>query len=905
MVDLPDAAATPSQLLSWARLAAVRRTLEWVRSDAERLPRAPYIGANCARLLRQAGQLDPARQPPVELVQVLDALDALAEPDARLQAVDRACRLLDEVLPLTEAGATVLPVDAQATLVLPEQQRDLRRAPRPAGDAAPAARGPAPAATGGPAPASTGTPPPAEAPPAAAPEPTLEELLEALSRPAPAASPRAAPVEEEPPPRLPFHHEERGRLPLSALPGAAPEVIERLAEQGIETVADLLRRPPGAVDRKPMLRSAVDLPEGEVLVRGVVRTRCSRLAPGLTRREVVIDSRDGFHVVARWMGARPRGFESWAPGAEVALVGAVLADEAEGAWPTPRLVIYEAEPVGLDGRGSGWMSCYDLDGVDDRTARELVAHCIELVLGTVKDTLPPQIVERHRLLPIDEALRDSHFPANNAGRGRTRLAFEELLLLQLGVALQQGRGKQPRGVPHRALHGYLGQLELQHGIRLDDGQERAFSDIRRDLARQAPMTRLLQGDVGAGKGLIALLTAVVVAENRTQVAMVCPDAHSAERRFVFAEGLLRSLGISTLLVTGQPGHAQLDAIRRGEALIVFGTTSLLGPKLDWRKLGLVVVEERDRYGTVRPGDLPNRSQRPDLLVLTAAPIPTSLAFSVFGEFDLSLVPRTSPSRAVPRVLPATDRNQAYELVREQVAKGHQAYVVFPVSDGRDLLGPDDARRFADALQAEVLPDARFAIYSTAMSREERFRVFDDFRHHRLDVLVSTTFIEDAPAVENATIVVVEHADKHDLIRLYRLRGLLQHGTCCFVQGDPPSEQGARLVQLASEEADGYRLAEIDLQVRGVEVLLGERATEAPELDWADPPEDRALLLRARSEAFELVKADPELRRSRSLARAVSDRWGDWLGDGGPAADEAPDPSRGGRARGRRRRRRKR
>lgn len=945
----------------WGRLAAVRRTVEWVSLTPQRGLRAPFVGANCVRLIDQALALlgEDAQVPEA----VARARVALAEldglpPDAREAALDQARAALDEVLPIEQAGATLLPIEVRARLVVPRRRRGGRGDTGPgaqrggsgeggedaasdeagsdeaAADEAAADEGSgASAVAAHDGAAELDLAPDADAPATDAPattasragdgtrnerarrgprpreEASLEELFEQARRDALSAgrarAPRAARVEEETQ-RQPFFSPERGERSLSELPGLHPDLVARLQDAGIETVADLLLLPPAATDRRALLRGDAETAEGEemVMVRGPVLTRCTRLSPGLHRREVVLVGREGQRFVARWMGAPPRGFDAWDTGIEIALVGTASVEDV-GPEGQAQVVLYEAETVGMDGRGSGWLACYDLPGIDDREIRDAVARALAEVMDQVRDTLPPPILDRHRLLPLDEALRDAHFPANTTGRGRSRLAFEELFLLQIGVALRAGRGRPERGLAHKALHTFLGQLELQHGITLDDGQESALAEIRRDLIRATPMTRLLQGDVGAGKGLVALMSAIIVAEGRTQVAMVCPDPLSAERRFLFAEGLLRSLGIAPILVSGPISHGQVDAMRRGEAHIVFGTTALLSEKVEWRKLGLVVVEERDRYGTVSPAQLRSRTPRPDLLVMTTAPIPASLTFSVFGEFDLSVVPRVNGNRATPRVFSGAERSQAYDLVREQVRAGHQAYVVFPVSGGRDLLGPEDARRFADALRKELPDETRIAVYASAMGRDERFRVVDDFAHRRVDVLVSTTYIEDAPAVANATVMVVEHADKHSLIRLHRLRGHLQHGTCAMVLGDQPSDEGRRLVDLAVQESDGFRLAEIDLKVRGVAELLGERATEAPTFAWADPPEDRALLLRARAEAFELVRSDPELRRYKGLPRAVQARWGDWLGDEDAPEAAAPAERAGTTAAGKRRRRRRR
>ncbi|MCK6505994.1 hypothetical protein L6R53_21855 [Myxococcota bacterium] len=930
---------------AWGRLAAVRRTLEWVRLSPERELRAPYLGANCARLLDEALALvDGPDEIPAALRQARALLADLdqAQADDRAVLLARVVQALEQVQPVAQVGAPLLPLPARARLVIAGQGRGGGPGrpvpePRPKPAEGPAAGGAGDGVAGdgvagdgvaGDAAEEGVTADEALAEAAGAappPEDDLEALLAQLraGAAAPAARPsRPAPAREAlarddarddaqredregGAGRLPFLHPERGELPLAEVPGLDPTLVARLDAQGLSTVADLLLLPPEGFERRPHLRAAVEegesVGDGRVVVRGQVIRRCSRLSPGLVRREVVLDLRDGVRVVARWVGAPPRGFEGWNPGTEVALVGEPSWDAApddEGGVAS----LFEAEVVGLDGRGSGWLATYGLEGIDDSDLRDAIARLLPLVLGQVKDTLPPPVLEHHRLLGLDEALRDAHFPANTTRRGRTRLAFEELFLLQLGVAMRAAASRGTRGTAHKALHGYLGQLELQHGIVLDDGQEQALSEIRRDLIQPRPMNRLLQGDVGAGKGLVALLAAVIVAENRAQVAVVCPDGLSAERRFLFAEPLLRSVGISPVLAGTSVAHAQADAIRRGEAHVVFGTQALIDEKVEWKRLGLVIVEERDRYGTVSPQALAARTPRPDLLVMTTAPIPASLSLSVFGEFDMSVVPRRASHLAAARVFEGGDRSQVYELVRQQVQAGHQAMVVFPVAGGRDLLGPEDARRFAEAMRKEILPEARVAVYASAMSREERFRVFDDFAHRRVDLLVSTTFIEDAPAVDNATVMVVEHADKHSLVRLYRLRGHLRYGTCAFVLGDQPSAAGRKVVELAAQEHDGFHLAELDLQFRGVEELLGDRAVEAPQFAWADPPEDRALLLRARAEAFDLARQDPELRRWKGLSRAVQVRWGEWLGEAS-TGEATSRPDKAGNRRRRRRRRR--
>ena len=427
------------------------------------------------------------------------------------------------------------------------------------------------------------------------------------------------------------------------------------------------------------------------------------------------------------------------------------------------------------------------------------------------------------------------------------------------------------------------------------------------------MVRLLQGEVGTHKTNIALLTASIVVQNKAQVLYVLPEAGSAERRFLFSEGIFRSVGFSPAFIPGAPTRGQADAIARGEYQIVFGTKALLDNAPKWSKLGLVIVEERNEYGTVDPSSIVESGPSPDLLVITDTPIPSSLTLTVFGEYRMSMLRNDHGVRCTTSVYEQVQRKEAYAAVHDAVEEGRQAYVVFPVGDDGDLLGPEDALRYAEALQSEALEGARIGVYCSAMSREDRLRVFEDFQHRRIDVLVATTHIEEAPLVSNATVVVVEHADHHELARLHRLRGHvgqgMEVGQCLMVMSENPNSDAQQRLTRLGGERDGFKIAEMDLKERGWDALLGEGAEEAPVFHWVDPVLDHQKLLMARDEAFRLVKQDPGMRRHREMVDAVVSRWGEWLGDDFVAARADTQGSTGrGKDRqqkGRRRRRRRR
>jgi ATP-dependent DNA helicase RecG len=925
-----EAGIRTPDLRVWGRLASIRRTVGWAIGEEGRVEASPYIGVNCRRLLGQAQAEDGLN---ADLRQAIEAagmhLEGFEELDVvsrleRLRALDAA---LDPIVPLGEIGAIVPTSSGRVDLVIPDtpseggapsgrKRRRKKRGSRDAGADAGGADVGARSVEGGPdrpagAPsevndsedvASDST---ADAEGDVAGGRSGQRRRRNSGRTSPDSGRTPPEVRAEPAPRpaparrrLSLGDPDGCGAPIASLPGILPQLADQLVEAGIETWADLLLLAPLSHERAPIFQPS-EPSEGVRLVRGKVQSRCTRMLPGARRWEVTLAIPDLGAVACRWVVQQPHGFERWRHGDDLALIGEV--STVDDVW-----TILEAEPVGVDGRGSGWLPVYGLDGIADAGIRDAVARVLHLSEDGLEDPLPADVVERNRLLDFEAAVRDAHFPANTAGRGRTRLAFEELFLLQCGIALRTSRGQPVRGQSHRALHGAVGQLLQQHGISLNDDQERAFDDLRRDMLRTAPMARLLQGDVGAGKGLVALMAAMVVAENRCQVAMVCPDALAAERRFLYAEGLLRSVGMSPLLVGETLNHAQADAVRRGEAHVVFGTSSLVKPAVTWKKLGLVVAEERGSYGTIGPDALAVIEPRPDLLVLTPVPIPTSLVFTVFGDLDVTLLPQNDKVRVKAQTFAVGARDEAYAVARDELERGRQAMVVFPVDEsGHDLLHLGDARRVAEALRADAFPGRRIGVYCSEMSREERTQVFDAFSHRRLDVLVATTTIEDAPAVPGCCAMIVEMAERHDLLRLHRLRAYVglgsRTGQWLLVTSETVTPESAgRLAELVGEK-DGFKVAEIDLRERGAAALLGDDVGEAPDLRWADPVRDRALLLRARADAFERARRDPGLRRSADLVAASNLRWGSWLG-ALPDRNEPEDKDAGARRRRRRRRR---
>ncbi|MCK6520450.1 hypothetical protein L6R49_03315 [Myxococcota bacterium] len=874
-----------------ALLDAVCRALRFgLREDGERLWASPWLGRSCASLLTTALAEAPEG---LALERLAEVRDTLAQADD-LPYLLRVGPMRDALVAVQEAALTLANDTAllptAELIVLAGEPQDEARAARPEGARVEGAR--EPREQGGK-------------------DHGGKERGEERSRgdergrgpkggkeSKQAKEPEAPPPAPPPPPRASLGDPEHTGQPVSALSPLRPEVVEALDEAGIETIADLLCRVPADQQKLSLLRAEDPLPDGgeDLALVGRISARCARMRPGSRVEEMILTQ--GERVVrCRWYTSTPPDLAATPTGQEVAVAGRLEVTD-DGA------VLYEAMRWLADARGFLRRPIYGVEGVDEDELRRLARLALLKYGELCLDPLPVRIVQDARVSSLDDAIRELHLPTIGLKRARARWVFEEFFVHHLSASSQQP--VRLRGVAHPISHDLTGRLQLLNSFALNDGQEAAFDDIRRDLRRSTAMTRLLQGDVGSGKALVALISAVMVGAARSQVLFLAPDSLAAEHRHLFAEPLLRGVGLVPQLISQTPSNNQLDAIRRGEVNVVFATHSFASAGLpEFKKLGLVVVEERSSFGQVRREWLNQKGVHPDLLIVTAVPIPTSLTFTLFSDCDISVIPTESQQLVETVVRGPEERAVAYARMCELLADGRQGYVVFPLGKGGDLMPLDRARQLVEALGAEAFPGYRVGLYHGAMSREERQRAYDDFQRRRFDVLVATTAIEDAPEVANASCVLVESADRFDLVRLHRLRGHVAKGAnpglCFFVLSATPNPEGVRLVELVAREQDGFAISEQDRIARGDEELLGARAQELPSFEIGEPGRDRDLFLRARRAAIALLQVDPQLkqRAHRELQARVFGGGNAEEGAVGTAAGAASG------AKGKRRRRRRR
>jgi ATP-dependent DNA helicase RecG len=411
------------------------------------------------------------------------------------------------------------------------------------------------------------------------------------------------------------------------------------------------------------------------------------------------------------------------------------------------------------------------------------------------------------------------------------------------------------------------------------------------MRKESPMNRLLQGDVGSGKTIVALISMLKAVESGYQAALMAPTEILAEQHLRSILEYTKGLGLRVVLLKSglskKERDTYYDAIKSGEAQITIGTHALIEEGVEFKKLGFIVIDEQHRFGVMQRAELKSKGKNPDVLVMTATPIPRTLAMTVYGDLDVSVLDEMPPGRRPVRTIVFYEekgvRRKAYEIVREEVKKGRQAYVVYPLieeSESPDFKDLKYATRMAEELQNEIFPELRVGLLHGRMRTEEKDDVMRRFVSHDIDVLVSTAVIEVGVDVPNATVMVVENAERFGLSQLHQLRGRIGRGghesVCILISGSKRTEDAERRLSILEKTSDGFRIAEADLMIRGPGDFLGTKQSGLPEFRFANLVRDARILREAREEAFRIVREDPKLVKYPSLFNEVLRRWGERL-----------------------------
>ena len=532
-----------------------------------------------------------------------------------------------------------------------------------------------------------------------------------------------------------------------------------------------------------------------------------------------------------------------------------------------------------------------IGGIGSRAMRRIVYQALEKFSGPVHDPLPAELLARHRFPSRREAIQFVHFPpatesldALNSFRSpaHQRLIFEEFFFYQLSVALRKKAAQQQAGIAFR-----VREPEVREAIKRvlpfkpTGAQKRALGEIATDLEHGVPMNRLLQGDVGSGKTIVALEAATIVIENGYQAALMAPTEILAVQHYLAAGKIFARAGYRVeLLISGMKAaekKAALERVRNGQAQLLVGTHALLEPQVQFHRLGLVIVDEQHRFGVLQRKELMEKGSAPDVLVMTATPIPRTLSLTLYGDLDVSVIDEMPPGRApiATRISSEANLPGVWDFLRREMDAGRQAYVVYPVIEQSKTAESERSLKAAivefERLRSQVFPNRHVGLLHGRMKSEEKEKVMEEFRRHEIDLLVATTVIEVGVDVPNATVMVIEHADRFGLSQLHQLRGRIGRGgakgTCILIAPRNPGDDARVRLETMVRTTNGFEIAETDLKLRGPGEFFGTRQHGELGFHIANPIRDFALLEQARREALALVEPpEAEPARKRLLAQ---------------------------------------
>ena len=456
-----------------------------------------------------------------------------------------------------------------------------------------------------------------------------------------------------------------------------------------------------------------------------------------------------------------------------------------------------------------------------------------------------------------------------------RLIFDELFYFELAMALKHKGHILEEGIAFQTRGELSGRFLSILPFGLTEAQKRVIGEIHGDMARPSPMHRLLQGDVGSGKTVVSMAAMLTACENGYQAAIMAPTEILAEQHYRNIARWVESLGLRAALLLGSMRSAEKKEVARqienGEIQFVVGTHALIQEGVEFRKLGLVVVDEQHRFGVVQRAALRAKGSKPDVLVMTATPIPRTLAMTVYGDLDISVLDEMPPGKkpVKTKVFFEKERPRVYEIVRKEIVKGNQVFIVYPLVTESEALDLKDATRMAEHLQKDVFPELRIGLVHGRMKGPEKDEIMKSFNDGRLDILVSTTVIEVGIDIPQASLMVIEHAERFGLAQLHQLRGRVGRSDipsyCVLMTGHKGSENARKRLRIMEQTTDGFRIAEADLEIRGPGEFMGTRQSGFPDFRVADILRDGRLLNDARTEAFQLVEKDPRLERPEHAA----------------------------------------
>jgi ATP-dependent DNA helicase RecG len=683
--------------------------------------------------------------------------------------------------------------------------------------------------------------------------------------------------------------------PIQYVKGVGPARAALLEAKGIRTLEDLLSYAPFRYEDRSNVKPIAELAPGE-MATVVAEVRTTNLAQFKRRQlglfEATFRDSSGVPLLARWFHA---GYlaDVIAPGQRIALYGKVEYDSYNRSLS---MLHPEFEILGESEEGEASLHAgrvvpiYEAAGkITTRVFRNIIHQVLE-ILAPLPDPLPAALRERLKLPDRWSAIRSLHFPGPeedlrllNAFRSpaQSRLIFEEFFWLECGLALKRDQARLRPGIAFELNDRVRQRVKQMLPFKPTAAQKRALAEIAGDMQSPAPMHRLLQGDVGSGKTLVAAEAAVIALENGYQVAVLAPTEILAAQHYFSLKGIFSRLGYSIALLTGSlrsRAKSQLKrALEEGLIQIAVGTHALIEEDVQFHRLGLAIVDEQHRFGVMQRLKFIGKGCSPDVLVMTATPIPRTLALTIYGDMDVSVIDELPPGRKpiVTQHVAEERLEQVWSFLKRQVDEGRQAYVVYPAIEESETQDVKAAEKMHRHLSKEVFPSLAVGLLHGRLPAEEKEAGMERFKRGETKILVSTSVIEVGIDVANATVMVIEQAERFGLAQLHQLRGRVGRGAAqsyCILVTDKLNDAARERIRTMTESTDGFYIAEMDLKLRGPGEFFGTRQSGLPTLRIANIVRDTEVLEEARREALEFLAHPPSQQELTRAVAYVRQRW---------------------------------
>lgn len=666
---------------------------------------------------------------------------------------------------------------------------------------------------------------------------------------------------------------------IQYLKGVGPKLAEFFSRKGISSIQEFVEFFPRSYEDQRQARNIASLQPGETVSLKAQIVKISSIPLGKSSRKIYdVTLKDASGMIhCKFFRVPYRGyFERFTPLKEVRIVGEVK--DYRGRLEFHHPDIRDIEPN--EELKDQLIPLYtEIEGFSSNKTLKLIRQAIAQVEKWPDEQFPSWVLEKYQLMTRKEALQDLHLPRLEwasqylefKAPSQRRIIFEEFFWLELFLAARKSGLQREKGPIIQNNGQWTQEVQKNIPFKLTQAQVRSFEEIKKDLEGPHPMNRLVQGDVGSGKTLVCLLACTQAAQSGYQSCLMVPTEILAEQHL---KNAVRYLGSKTRvgLLTGKTKTSErkeiLEKLQNGEIDLLIGTHALLEDWVQFRNLGLVVIDEQHRFGVEQRGALKVKGSSPHFLVMTATPIPRTLAMTVYGDLEVSIIDELPPGRSPiqTRVAYQSKRIQALEFMRDQIKKGRQAYIIYPLVEESEKMDLKNAVDEYEELQSRF-PDLKFGLLHGKMKPQEKDEVMEKFRAKEFDVLISTTVIEVGVDVPNSTVMIVEHSERFGLSQLHQLRGRVGRGEhksyCILLLGYAVSDEARQRVEFMEKTTDGFKIAEFDLEMRGPGEFMGTRQSGLAGFKMAHLVRDFQILLQAREAAFEVLKKDPQLKKSEN------------------------------------------